>query len=161
LQLEQEARALSAVLSPPEGPSQVLAFNLAAQEDIAGLSAELHSAMSNLVSNAIRYTPAGGQIEVGWLHHEDGRCEFYVQDSGPGIAPEHIPRLTERFYRVDRSRSRDTGGTGLGLAIVKHVAQRHGAELKIDSTPGKGSRFAMVFPASRVRVPRPAALTAD
>ena len=75
-----------------------------------------------------------------------------MQDSGPGIAPEHIPRLTERFYRVDRSRSRDTGGTGLGLAIVKHVVQRHGAELKIESALGKGSRFAIVFPASRVRV---------
>ena len=71
--------------------------------------------------------------------------------AGPGIAAEHIPRLTERFYRVDRSRSRDTGGTGLGLAIVKHVAQRHGAELKIESTPGKGSRFTIIFPASRVR----------
>lgn len=147
-QLAQEGHALSAVLSP----TQLLDFKLVAQEDIAGISMELHSAMSNLVSNAIRYTPAGGHIEVGWLSHEDGRCEFYVQDSGPGIAPEHIPRLTERFYRVDRSRSRDTGGTGLGLAIVKHVAQRHGAELKIDSTPGKGSRFAMVFPASRVHV---------
>jgi len=74
-----------------------------------------------------------------------------VQDSGPGIAAEHIPRLTERFYRVDRSRSRETGGTGLGLAIVKHVAQRHGAELRIASTPGSGSTFAIVFPASRVR----------
>jgi two-component system, OmpR family, phosphate regulon sensor histidine kinase PhoR len=150
-QLEQEGRALSAVLSPPEGPAQVLEFNLAAQEDIAGTSTELHSAMSNLVSNAIRYTPAGGHIAAGWERHDDGRYVFFVQDSGPGIAPEHIPRLTERFYRVDRSRSRDTGGTGLGLAIVKHVAQRHGAELKIDSVPGKGSRFAMVFPPSRVR----------
>jgi two-component system phosphate regulon sensor histidine kinase PhoR len=74
-----------------------------------------------------------------------------VEDTGPGIAPEHLPRLTERFYRVDRSRSRDTGGTGLGLAIVKHVAQRHGAELRIDSVPGKGSVFSIVFPASRAR----------
>jgi two-component system phosphate regulon sensor histidine kinase PhoR len=74
-----------------------------------------------------------------------------VHDSGPGIAAEHIPRLTERFYRVDRSRSRETGGTGLGLAIVKHVAQRHGAELRIESTPGKGSTFALIFPANRVR----------
>jgi len=81
----------------------------------------------------------------------DARAEFSVQDTGPGIAPEHLPRLTERFYRVDRSRSRDTGGTGLGLAIVKHVAQRHGAELKIESTPGKGSIFTIIFPASRVR----------
>ena len=74
-----------------------------------------------------------------------------VRDTGAGIAAEHLPRLTERFYRVDRSRSRDTGGTGLGLAIVKHVAQRHGAELRIDSVPGKGSVFSIVFPASRVR----------
>ena len=76
---------------------------------------------------------------------------FWVQDSGSGIAPEHLPRLTERFYRVDRSRSRDTGGTGLGLAIVKHVALRHGAELQIDSVPGSGSRFTLHFPAYRVR----------
>ena len=130
---------------------QVLSFDVTAQEDIAGTSTELHSALSNLVGNAIRYTPSGGQIAVGFLRHEDGRYEIFVQDSGPGIAPEHIPRLTERFYRVDRSRSRDTGGTGLGLAIVKHVAQRHNAELKIESTLGKGSRFAMVFPANRVR----------
>jgi two-component system phosphate regulon sensor histidine kinase PhoR len=150
-QLEQEGRALSTVLTPPDGPMQVLSFDVTAQEDIAGTSTELHSALSNLVGNAIRYTPAGGHIAVGFLRHEDGRYEIFVQDSGPGIAPEHIPRLTERFYRVDRSRSRDTGGTGLGLAIVKHVAQRHNAELKIESTLGKGSRFAMVFPANRVR----------
>jgi two-component system phosphate regulon sensor histidine kinase PhoR len=81
----------------------------------------------------------------------DGRAEFSVTDNGPGIAPELLPRLTERFYRVDRSRSRDTGGTGLGLAIVKHVAQRHAAELKIESTPGKGSVFSVIFPAQRVR----------
>ena len=81
----------------------------------------------------------------------DGRVTCSVEDTGPGITPEHIPRLTERFYRVDRSRSRDTGGTGLGLAIVKHVAQRHGAELKIESTPGKGSTFTIIFPANRIR----------
>jgi two-component system phosphate regulon sensor histidine kinase PhoR len=75
-------------------------------------------------------------------------------DTGPGIAAEHIPRLTERFYRIDRSRSRETGGTGLGLAIVKHIAQRHGAELRIESTVGKGSRFALLFPAARVREAR-------
>jgi two-component system phosphate regulon sensor histidine kinase PhoR len=80
-----------------------------------------------------------------------GRAEFSVVDSGPGIAPEHLPRLTERFYRVDRSRSRETGGTGLGLAIVKHVVQRHGAELRIQSTLGRGSRFAIDFPPQRVR----------
>jgi len=151
-QVEQEAQVLSAVLNPPmTGPAQRLNFEAAPLCELSGMTSELHSALSNLVSNAVRYTPAGGEVRCGWLAHGDGRIEFYVQDSGPGIAPEHIPRLTERFYRVDRSRSRDTGGTGLGLAIVKHVAQRHGAELRIESTPGKGSRFAIVFPASRVR----------
>ena len=82
---------------------------------------------------------------------EDGSGKFTVSDTGPGIAPEHLPRLTERFYRVDRSRSRETGGTGLGLAIVKHVVQRHGAELHIESKLGEGSRFSISFPASRVR----------
>ncbi|MBI2747081.1 MAG: phosphate regulon sensor histidine kinase PhoR [Burkholderiales bacterium] len=151
-QVEQEAQALSAVLNPPmTGPAQTLVFEPAPARELAGTPSELHSALSNLVSNAVRYTPAGGEVRCGWLMLEDGRMEFYVQDSGPGIAPEHIPRLTERFYRVDRSRSRDTGGTGLGLAIVKHVVQRHGAELRIESTPGKGSRFSILFPASRVR----------
>ncbi len=151
-QLEQEGRALSAVLNPPmAGPAQTLVFEPAPACELGGMATELHSACSNLVSNAVRYTPPGGEVRCSWLLHEDGRGEFFVQDSGPGIAPEHIPRLTERFYRVDRSRSRDTGGTGLGLAIVKHVAQRHGAELKIESVVGKGSRFAIIFPASRVR----------
>jgi two-component system phosphate regulon sensor histidine kinase PhoR len=161
-QVEQEAQVLSAVLNPPmTGPAQALVFEPAPARELAGTPSELHSALSNLVSNAVRYTPAGGKVRCGWLLLEDGRMEFYVQDSGPGIAPEHIPRLTERFYRVDRSRSRDTGGTGLGLAIVKHVAQRHGAELRIESTPGKGSRFAIVFPANRVRcMAQPVALEA-
>ena len=150
-QLEQEGRALCAVLNPAAGPAHELHFELPQAGEIAGTPNELLSALSNLVSNAIRYTPAGGSVHVGWKWHEDGRAEFFVQDSGPGIAPEHIPRLTERFYRVDRSRSRDTGGTGLGLAIVKHVVQRHGAELKIESTLGKGSVFSIVFPAGRVR----------
>jgi two-component system phosphate regulon sensor histidine kinase PhoR len=82
---------------------------------------------------------------------EDGRGEFSVRDTGPGIAPEHLPRLTERFYRVDRSRSRESGGTGLGLAIVKHVVQRHGAVLDIQSEVGQGSRFSITLPAARVR----------
>ncbi len=161
-QVAQEARALSAVLNPPmTGPAQALQFEPAPEGEIAGTPSELHSALSNLVSNAVRYTPPGGEVQVGWRPQPDGRLEFYVQDSGPGIAAEHIPRLTERFYRVDRSRSRDSGGTGLGLAIVKHVVQRHGAELKIDSSPGKGSRFAIVFPASRVRmVSQPVAVEA-
>jgi len=161
-QVEQEAQALSAALNPPmTGPAQTLVFEPAPARELAGRPSELHSALSNLVSNAVRYTPAGGEVRCGWLMLDDGRMEFYVQDSGPGIAPEHIPRLTERFYRVDRSRSRDTGGTGLGLAIVKHVAQRHGAELRIESSPGKGSRFSIMFPASRVRMlAQPAAMAA-
>jgi two-component system phosphate regulon sensor histidine kinase PhoR len=117
---------------------------------LAGSQNEVHSALANLVNNAIRYTPTGGRVAVRWTLLPDGTGEFSVTDSGPGIAQEHIPRLTERFYRVDRSRSRETGGTGLGLAIVKHVAQRHGAVLRIDSTPGHGSRFSITFPASRV-----------
>jgi two-component system phosphate regulon sensor histidine kinase PhoR len=144
---EQEARALGAVL----GKEQELRFAPAPEGELAGSQSELLSALSNLVGNAVRYTPAGGAIDVAWQPLPDGRAVFTVRDTGPGIAPEHIPRLTERFYRVDRSRSRETGGTGLGLAIVKHVAQRHGAELKIESKPGAGSRFSIVFPAARVR----------
>jgi two-component system, OmpR family, phosphate regulon sensor histidine kinase PhoR len=146
-QCEQEGRALSLSL----GRKQSLHFVEPPALEIAGSSRELQSALSNLVSNAIRYTPDGGEIVVQWRSLPDGRGELAVRDSGPGIAPEHIPRLTERFYRVDRSRSRETGGTGLGLAIVKHVIQRHGGELQIDSTPGLGSTFAMRFPAIRLR----------
>jgi two-component system phosphate regulon sensor histidine kinase PhoR len=119
---------------------------------VAGLERELFSAMINLASNAVRYTPAGGRIDVSWsVRGGDGCGVFEVRDSGIGIAREHLPRLTERFYRVDGSRSRDTGGTGLGLAIVKHVALRHGGSLEIDSEPGRGSTFRLVLPAARVR----------
>jgi two-component system phosphate regulon sensor histidine kinase PhoR len=108
--------------------------------------------MNNLIGNAIRYTPDGGEISIGWrLRDSDGCAEFEVRDTGIGIAREHLPRLSERFYRVDSSRSRDTGGTGLGLAIVKHVVQRHGGELVVQSEAGKGSSFKLVFPAARVR----------
>ncbi|MES2945599.1 MAG: ATP-binding protein, partial [Pseudomonadota bacterium] len=147
-QCEQEARALSAVLMPHGHQIQ---FDLGPACEIAGVQTELYSAMSNLVTNAVRYTPDAGLVRVSWKLLEDGRGEFKVKDSGPGIAPEHLPRLTERFYRIDRSRSRETGGTGLGLAIVKHVAQRHGAELSIQSQPGQGSCFSLYFPVSRVR----------
>mgnify|MGYP003387224910 CR=1 FL=1 len=153
-QLEQEGRALSAVLNPSSDRLHQLEFASLLEGQIAGAPNELLSAMSNLVSNAIRYTPTGGEVHVRTLVLPDGRAEFSVSDTGPGIAPEHIPRLTERFYRVDRSRSRGTGGTGLGLAIVKHVSQRHGAEFKIESTPGKGSIFTIVFPANRLRLER-------
>ncbi len=144
---EPEARALSASL----GKSHELHFSPVPPAEVAGSLNELLSAVSNLVGNAVRYTPTGGAIDVRWQLLDDGRALFEVRDTGPGVAPEHLPRLTERFYRVDRSRSRETGGTGLGLAIVKHVAQRHGAELKIESTLGAGSTFSIVFPASRVR----------
>ncbi|MGK2950768.1 MAG: phosphate regulon sensor histidine kinase PhoR [Thiobacillus sp.] len=113
---------------------------------------EIRSALGNLVSNAVRYTPEGGAISLAW-REKNGEGVFSVMDTGEGIAAEHIPRLTERFYRVDRSRSRETGGTGLGLAIVKHVLTRHGARLDIRSIPGKGSTFSAVFPASRVQQP--------
>ena len=147
-QCEQEARALSAVLAPA---GHLLEFEPGPPCELAGVQNELLSAMSNLVTNAVRYTPQAGSVKVRWTLLDDGRGEFQVQDSGPGMASEHLPRLTERFYRIDRSRSRETGGTGLGLAIVKHVTQRHGAELKIESQLGQGSRFSIVFPASRVR----------
>jgi two-component system phosphate regulon sensor histidine kinase PhoR len=137
-------------------------------ENEAGLKGgadELRSALSNLISNAVRYTPESGEIEVSWSKR-DGEPVFAVRDTGIGIEPHHIPRLTERFYRVDRSRSRASGGTGLGLAIVKHVLSRHQARLDIASQPGKGSTFSVVFPAARslVRPPpirQPAAESAD
>lgn len=147
-QCEQEARALS-LMTAPRGHQ--LEFEPGPACEIAGIQTELYSAMSNLVTNAVRYTPEGGLVRVSWALLADGRGEFQVRDTGPGIAPEHLPRLTERFYRVDRSRSRETGGTGLGLAIVKHVAQRHGAELRIESQLGRGSCFSIIFPAARVR----------
>jgi two-component system phosphate regulon sensor histidine kinase PhoR len=117
--------------------------------DLLGDESELYSAFSNLVSNAIRYTPHGGVITIQWADADDGGVEFRVKDTGPGISEEHIPRLTERFYRVDRSRSRDTGGTGLGLAIVKHVATRHQGDLRITSKLGVGSQFSLHFPKQR------------
>jgi two-component system phosphate regulon sensor histidine kinase PhoR len=131
-----------------------LRFAPAAPWEVAGAASELQSALSNLVANAVRYTPDGGSVEVR-AQAAAGALELSVQDSGPGIAPEHLPRLSERFYRVDRSRSRDSGGTGLGLAIAKHVVQRHGGELRIASAPGAGSTFTLVLPAARVRALSP------
>ncbi|SMC52590.1 phosphate regulon sensor histidine kinase PhoR [Polynucleobacter kasalickyi] len=117
---------------------------------ILGSDSELLSAFGNLIVNAIRYTPEGGKIIFEWKSDQDGGGVFFVKDSGIGIASEHIPRITERFYRVDRSRSRDTGGTGLGLAIVKHVASRHNAVLKIESELAVGSDFSIHFPKDRL-----------
>lgn len=136
-QIEHEAVALSAgrhaISLQVDGP------------DLKGGTEELRSAFGNLVSNAIRYTPAGGSIEMRWEDKESGP-QFVVKDTGIGIRPEHISRLTERFYRVDKSRSRETQGTGLGLAIVKHVLLRHDANLVIESEPEKGSTFIVSFP---------------
>jgi two-component system phosphate regulon sensor histidine kinase PhoR len=117
---------------------------------VNGAEDELRSAFGNLVSNAIRYTPAGGEVRLLWKAAADGDTVFSVRDTGIGIEPQHLPRLTERFYRVDRGRSRETGGTGLGLAIVKHVVNRHGAKLEVSSEPGRGSCFSVVFSANRV-----------
>lgn len=141
--LKSEAEALS-------GNKHQISVECDSGNVLLGDERELFSAFSNLVSNAVRYTPENGSIRIVWHMTKDGGGEFLVHDSGPGIAPEHIPRLTERFYRVDRSRSRETGGTGLGLAIVKHVATRHQAQLQIDSRPGNGSTFKLQFPEGRI-----------
>jgi len=139
--LRSEAEVLS-------GGRHAVALQGSPAVDLVGSEAELSSAFGNLVSNAVRYTPAGGKVNLVWREGPEG-VAFVVEDSGPGIAEEHIPRLTERFYRVDRGRSRESGGTGLGLAIVKHAAARHQATLDIDSRPGAGSRFSVRFPAQR------------
>lgn len=120
--------------------------------DLFGTETEMASGVSNLLINAVRYTPGDGRITVRWELCPDGHARFTVIDTGIGIEAQHLPRLTERFYRVDRSRSRSSGGTGLGLAITKHVAMRHDAELEIRSEPGKGSSFALVFPPERLAI---------
>lgn len=119
---------------------------------ICGSESELRSLFSNLIVNAVKYTPSRGSIQIAWEGEEDGRGRFSVADTGIGIAKEHLPRITERFYRVDKARSRERGGTGLGLAIVKHVLLRHGAEMTIESIVDKGSRFTCHFPGERMTV---------
>jgi two-component system phosphate regulon sensor histidine kinase PhoR len=141
-QLADEARALS-------GSRHRIQARVDRDARLLGSPRELHSAFSNLVSNAVRYTPEGGTVTLFWTL-EDHRGAFGVTDSGIGVESRHIPRLTERFYRVDHGRSRETGGTGLGLAIVKHVLTRHQASLEVESELGKGSTFRAVFPAQRV-----------
>jgi len=117
--------------------------------DVLGTDSELASAIANLLTNAVRYTPEGGRITVQWQALPNGSTRYSVTDTGIGIAAHHLPRLTERFYRADRGRSRAAGGTGLGLAITKHIAMRHDADLEIASTPGRGSTFALRFPPAR------------
>ena len=140
-EVDQDGKLLS-------GGRHALQMEIASPVKLLGNRDELHSAFGNLLSNAIRYTPEGGAILLRWFER-GGQPVFSVQDSGIGIAAQHIPRLTERFYRVDRSRSRETGGTGLGLAIVKHIAMRHQAKLEIFSEEGVGSTFMLVFPVKR------------
>ena len=136
------------VLARTEHPA--IQLELGTDVQLRGDEGELHSAFSNLIDNAVKYTPAEGRIVVRWTVDAAGEAHFAVQDSGPGIPAEHLPRLTERFYRVDAGRSRATGGSGLGLAIVKHVLEHHGARLEIDSREGEGSCFTCHFPARRV-----------
>lgn len=147
-EVREEAVALSAgrleIVMNSSGPGTML-----------GSAREIRSAFGNLATNAVRYTPAGGRIELNWLDQPDGGAQFSVTDTGIGIEPQHLSRLTERFYRVDRGRSREMGGTGLGLAIVKHALERHGAHLAIESHPGEGSRFSAAFPARRIAVTLP------
>ena len=148
-----------AALTPLGGIGEELAgykgYGYAIESDVPegmrllGVGVEIESAIRNLLSNAVRYTPEGGEITLEWLD-QNGRGAISVVDTGIGIPAEHLPRLTERFYRVDRARSRVTGGTGLGLAIVKHIANRHGAEFLIESKAGKGSRFTLRFSPPRV-----------
>jgi two-component system phosphate regulon sensor histidine kinase PhoR len=135
--LHQDALALS-------NGRHDIRLHVESDDTVKGSADELRSAFGNLVSNAIRYTPEGGHIDIRW-RLDDERPVFSVTDTGIGIENQHIDRLTERFYRVDRSRSRETGGTGLGLAIAKHVLSRHHATLGVESEPGKGSTFSAVF----------------
>jgi len=136
------------VLARTTHPAQVL-MHADSNAKLLGEDELIHSAFANLVDNAAKYTPAGGSLQMRWWTDEQGG-HFSVVDTGIGIAADHIPRLTERFYRVDSGRSRETGGSGLGLAIVKHVLQRHGAQLSIESQEGRGSNFTCHFPSERV-----------
>jgi two-component system, OmpR family, phosphate regulon sensor histidine kinase PhoR len=141
------------VLARPVHPRDVK-IRIDSDAQLVGDEPEIHSAFSNLVDNAAKYTPVEGSIEMRWWVDHDG-AHFSVTDTGIGIPEEHIPRLTERFYRVDSSRARTSGGSGLGLAIVKHVLQRHGADLEIESTLGEGSTFIVHFPPGRVQAAEP------
>lgn len=142
-QLEQEAQTLN------RDKQHSIRFDIDDNLKVTGVTEELRSAFSNLVINAIKYTPAGGEINVSW-QRQHLKALFAVNDNGEGIAAHHVKRLTERFYRVDQARARNTGGTGLGLAIVKHVLSRHNSRLMIFSEPGKGSSFSFSIPAELV-----------
>ena len=151
-QCVHDAESLSRVLGNGQHVAHhiTLESTIDAQLQLMGSRKELRSAISNLLSNAVRYTPAGGHITLQATLSPAGSLRITVRDTGPGIAREHLSRITERFYRIDKSRSRETGGTGLGLAIVKHVAQRHQATLEIDSQVGHGSSFTLHFAPQRL-----------
>jgi two-component system phosphate regulon sensor histidine kinase PhoR len=160
LDIEELADSLRRdVLARPSHPAQVR-VSIESDSQLMGEEREIHSAFSNLVDNAAKYTPVEGGITMRWWVDDDGG-HFEVSDTGMGIPAEHIPRLTERFYRVDPGRSRGTGGSGLGLAIVKHVLQRHGAVLQVRSTLGAGSTFSCHFPPERVVAARRVTSLAD
>lgn len=146
---EMLARIREAAAKLSDGAHQV-SLSADPKLKLLGEYNELYSAFSNLTFNAVQYTPGGGKVDISWAA-ENGGARLEVSDSGIGIEPHHLSRLTERFYRVDKARSRQVGGTGLGLAIVKHVLMRHDATLKIDSVPGKGSRFICHFPKARIQ----------
>jgi len=148
-QLHEQTESLS------DGHHQVH-FHIDCGHDIYGAAKDLESAFSNLITNAVRYTPDGGAIELRWSLNNDGEGVLAVSDSGIGIPAKDIPRLTERFYRVAKDRSRASGGSGLGLSIVKHALNGHDAQLKIDSELGHGSTFSCIFPPSRLLPPQPA-----
>lgn len=142
--LEQEAQSLN------REKQHQISFSVEPGLMVSGIREELRSAFSNLITNAIKYTPNGGEIQVSWVRQHQ-KAVFSVSDNGEGIAPQHVKRLTERFYRVDQARARTTGGTGLGLAIVKHVLQRHNSKLMIFSEPKKGSSFSFSLPAQQLQ----------
>ena len=137
-----------------------IVVNMESSAQLKGSSSQIESVIANLVSNAVRHTPTDGTVTISWRSGPEG-ADLVVEDTGEGIAEEHLPRLTERFFRVDRGRSRDDGGIGLGLAIVKHVLTRHDADLFIASKKGEGATFCCHFPPERIVVGEPVALVND
>ena len=137
-----------------QGELPEIVIECESRAQLRGSGTEIESIIDNLLSNAIRYTPADGSVTLSWLSDADGG-HLTVTDTGIGIDEEYLPRITERFFRVDPGRSREDGGVGLGLAIVKHILERHDATLVIESTPGQGSRFVCRFPSSRIEVSDP------
>ncbi len=135
-------------LAQSERPREII-LSLQSDDGLFGSARDIESTFTNLLVNALKYTPASGSVHMRWESDVDGAC-FEVADTGIGIAAEHLPRITERFYRVDAGRSREQGGSGLGLAIVKHALQLHGAHLEVESEEGKGSTFTCLFPAGRI-----------